>query len=175
MILTEGLHETFIGDFVNRHPEIIYNFFGGSHHVYEPTLKWIQHDGTVERRSINPDLFIRRSDGFYDIVDFKLGRPDKARLTKGRRERRSFSSYIDSGIHQLVHYDEYFSYEDNASYALQEHGIVVHEPNLYLIVGNRENLPYYEKAQALEAYRDRINIIDYESLLYSTLLRNLNK
>ena len=70
-IFFPGLRETIIGEFINTHPDLIRKAFKTSHFLYEPYLEWLEHDGTVEDKAINPDLIVRRPDGLYDIYRSK--------------------------------------------------------------------------------------------------------
>lgn len=162
-ILFPGLHETTIGDFINEHPSIIKKAFNTNKYLYEPTFKWIEHDGTVEDQEINPDLLIQRPDGFYDIYDFKLAKTEKKKLTKGKRRRRRFIDYISEGVGQLANYREYFGYQLNAEFAEKKYGVRVKNPKLVLIAGNIENVDREEVLQACRPFRD-VDLIDYDTL-----------
>ena len=71
LYLKPSLHETTIGEFLKLHPDVIKSAFKTEHFEYEPYLEWLEHDGTCEDVAINPDLLIRRNDGYYDIYDLK--------------------------------------------------------------------------------------------------------
>ena len=85
MYLLPRLRETTIGEFINTHPEVIKKAFKTSH-LDERYLEWVEHDGTVEDKAINPDLIVRRPDGFYDIYDLKTALLDKRSIVKGPRK-----------------------------------------------------------------------------------------
>ncbi|WP_434631071.1 hypothetical protein J3P84_13580 [Pseudomonas sp. Z1-29] len=85
LYLQTGLRETTIGEFVSLHPEIIKQAFDTDCFLYEPSMVWLEHDGTCFDQAINPDLLIRRKDGYFDIYDLKAALLDKKRLTKGER------------------------------------------------------------------------------------------
>lgn len=163
IFLFPGLHETAIAEFINKHPSIIKKAFKTDRYIYEPTLEWINHDGTVHDMAINPDLLIQRADGYFDIYDFKLPKIDKRKLTKGERKKRRFVDYIGEGISQLANYREYFSYPLNAQHAEEKYGIKVRNPKLVLIAGSIENVDRQEVLQACRAYRD-VDLIDYDTL-----------
>jgi len=166
--LLKGLHETVIGEFFKLHPEVIYRAFNTDSFYYEPYLKWIEHDGTCEDEAINPDLLVRRLDGFYDIFDLKTGLLERTNVTKGGRKRRRFIDYVEEGVAQLANYREYFSYEKNAALAKEKYGVEVRAPNLVLVVGNWENSQLDEVHQACRRYPD-VKIIDYDTLCHMFL------
>lgn len=163
IFLFPGLRETTIGEFINCHPEIIKKTFNSTHFEYEPTLKWLQHDGTCTDSSINPDLMVRRADGYYDIYDLKTALLDKKSITKADRNRRRFIDAVCEGVAQLANYREYFQYEKNAEYAKEKYGIAVNCPRLVLVVGNYENVDVDEVKQACRQYND-VQIIDYDTV-----------
>ena len=93
MYLLPRLRETTIGAFISTHPAILKKAFKTSHFVYEAYLEWIEHDGTVKDVAINPDLMVKRNDGFYDIYDLKTAALEKPKITKGKRKKEQTSIY----------------------------------------------------------------------------------
>jgi hypothetical protein len=168
LYLFKGLHETTLGEFFRLHPDIVYRAFNTDSFHYEPHLRWVEHDGTCEDEAINPDLLVRRADGFYDIFDLKNGLIDTRNVTKGGRKRRRFIDYVEEGVAQLVNYREYFTYPKNALLAKEKYGVEVSSPNLVLVVGNWDNSSVDEVQQACRRYPD-IRIIDYDSLCHMFL------
>ncbi len=163
MILCPNLRETTIGEFVKLHPEVIKSAFKTEHFEYEPYLEWLEHDGTCTDKAINPDLLIKRSDGYYDIYDLKTAALEKKSLTKATRSRRRFIDYVEEGISQLANYREYFTYQKNADFAKNKYGIEVKDPNLFLVVGSWENVQFDEVNQACRKYNN-VQIIDYDTM-----------
>lgn len=166
MYFFPGLRETTIGEFLSQHPDIVKKAFKTSHFHYEPYLEWIQHDGTVDDHAINPDLMIKRSDGFYDIYDLKTALLNKNSITKDQRKRRRFIDYVEEGVAQLVNYEEYFKYPENSKFAKQKYDIDVKNPRLTLVVGNYDNCNDQEIKQACRRYPPHINIINYDTLCH---------
>jgi len=160
-----GLRETTLGEFFNLNPEIICRAFDAEAFIYEPYLKWVEHDGTCEDVAINPDLILRRRDGLCDIYDLKTALIEKAKITRGERRRRKFIEYVEDGVAQLANYREYFSYSLNADFARDKYGIEVSNPGLVLVVGNWDNSNKDEVAQACRRYPD-IRVIDYDTLCH---------
>lgn len=163
MYLFPGLHETTIGEFIRSHPEIIKEAFGAARFEYEPYLKWIDHDGSVQDVAINPDLMVQRHDGFYDIYDLKTALLNKLSITKAGRSRRRFIDYVEEGVSQLANYREYFTYPGNAEYARKKYGIEVNNPKLVLVVGSYENSYSDQISQACRKYNN-VEVIDYDTL-----------
>ncbi|WP_367103716.1 Shedu anti-phage system protein SduA domain-containing protein [uncultured Psychrobacter sp.] len=163
--LFPSLHETTIGEFLKLHPETIKKAFKTEHFEYEPYLKWLEHDGTCEDTAINPDLLIKRSDGYYDIYDLKTAALAKENITKGGRKRRRFIDYVEEGVAQLVNYEEYFTYLKNAVHAKEKYGIEIKNPKLVLVVGSWENSSPEEVVQARRRYTG-VEIIDYDTFCH---------
>lgn len=162
--LQPGLREPTIGNFLNLHPDFTKRSFGIEDFVYEPLLRWVA-DSSVAEKDINPDLMLKRSDGYYDICDLKLPLLDKS-VTTGERERRRFVSAVMEGVAQLSHYEEYFAQPDNAAFALQKYGIKVRDPKLILVVGNAENVRSNEIKEASRMLA-KVTFIDFDALANS--------
>jgi hypothetical protein len=165
MYLFPGLGETTIGEFIQSHPETVKTAFKTSHFEYEPYLEWLEHDGTVDDEAINPDLLVKRDDGFYDIYDLKTAALEKTNIVKGKRKRRRFIDYVEEGVAQLANYREYFKYPKNRELAKDKYGIEIDNPKLVLIVGNWENTDLTEIDQACRRYHD-INIVDFDTFAH---------
>lgn len=163
MVLSNNLHETTIGEFIKLHPEVFKTAFNTEHFEYEPYLEWLDHDGTCTDTAINPDLLVKRRDGFYDIYDLKTAALNRASLTKSNRSRRRFIDYVEEGISQLANYREYFEYKLNSEHAKAKYGIEVNDPKLVLVVGTWENLDIEEVNQACRKYRN-VQVVDYDTV-----------
>lgn len=165
LALSQNLRETTIGEFIKLHPEIVKSAFKSEHFEYEPYLKWLEHDGTCSDTAINPDLLVKRSDGYYDIYDLKTALLNKKNITKASRSRRRFIDYVEEGISQLANYREYFEYPKNSRHAKEKYDIEVNNPKLVLVVGNFENVQIDEITQACRKYKD-VQVIDYDTLCH---------
>ncbi len=81
-----------------------------------------------------------------------------------------FYDYVYEGISQLANYEDYFKYEQNKQYALENKSITVDDPRLYLIVGNCENFHDSDVAEASRMLEKRKGsdkkyvLIDYDTL-----------
>jgi len=158
-----NIHETTIGEYLSKHPDLIYSAFDTNVFIYEPTLKWIEHDGTCEDQAINPDLFIRRKDGYYDLIDLKKAKLEKTNLTTGPRKRRRPKYDVLDGITQLGNYEEYFNYPKNRQFAEDKYGIKIKDPKLILVIGTWDNVDAEEMDQALRAIKNNYEILDYDT------------
>jgi len=176
MYLFPFMRETTIGEFINLHPEIIKESFKTDRFEYEPYLEWIEHDGTCKDKAINPDLMVKREDGYFDIYDLKTALLNTNNITKDKRKRRRFIDYVEEGIAQLANYREYFEYKKNAQHAKKKYGICVSQPKLVLIVGSFENSNLDEIKQACRRYQG-IDLIDYDTFcnLFIGVNETINK
>ncbi len=166
LYLADRVHETTLGAYLRDHSEVFLRAFNAKSFAYEPYLKWLEHDGSIDDDAINPDFILRREDGSTVILDLKLARTDLASLTKGKRNRRRPVDYVNAGIAQLVHYSFYFMFEANRAHATQKCGIEVSEPELWLVVGNIENVEASKMEQAVQANRGiKLNVMDYDTLV----------
>lgn len=162
-LFLSGVQETTIGEFVNQHPDVIKVAFNTDHFVYEPILDWVDGERDPDETAINPDLLVRRSDGFYDIVDLKTALLGRSSIVCGERRRRRLIHPVYDGVAQLAHYAQYFETSGNATHARERYGVAVRDPALILIVGSHENVRRDEVNQALRAHKG-IEIIDYDTL-----------
>jgi hypothetical protein len=117
---------------------------------------------------------VQRDDGFFDIYDLKTAAPNRKSITKGKRNRRRFIDYVEEGIAQLAHYEEYFRYDENCKFAFENYGIKVSNPNLYLVAGNLENANEQQLDEACRKLKN-IKVIDYDTLsgmFYKSVFRS---
>lgn len=156
------MREPQIGAYLRDHPDFIRRAFSVDEVLYEQSLEWQPGTPSDGDSSIRPDLLLRRSDGCFDIADFKLPLLGK-QVTKGPRKRRRFVDSVAEGAAQLAHYEEYFKYLANAEYASAQFGIRIRDPKCTLIVGSDENISTREVDEALRTQRN-LAIIDYDTL-----------
>lgn len=166
LVLSDKIHETTIGDYLNDNPDILLKSLGYSDIVYEPLLEWIEKTEDNEDQYINPDALLKRDDGYYDICDFKKGLLNKKKLTRDKRNRRRFLEDVDEGLAQLENYAEYFTYKKNKEHSIDKYGAEVNNPKRLLIIGNLENTIRIEVEQALRGRPD-VMVIDYDTLISS--------
>lgn len=165
MYLSQGVHETTLGEFLRMHPEVVQTAFSCESFLYEKSFKWIKSKFEMDELTINPDLLVRRHDGFYDIYDLKTAAFKYKSLTNKKSSRRKFIEYVYDGIAQLHNYSEYFKVPENAKHALDTHGVEVSNPKLVLVVGSWENVVPADVQQASELHPD-ITIIDYDTFCH---------
>jgi hypothetical protein len=171
VFLTNRLRETIIGDFLDTHREILIQGLGARDFVSEPYLPWQVPSPDRDESAINPDLFVQRLDGFWDVYDLKLPLLERRDVTTGRRRRRRFVQPIEEGIAQLAHYREFLSIPEHAKYAFETYGVEFAEPRYGLIVGNVENVDPKRVADAQRRF-ERFDLIDYDTLLQMYVLHN---
>ncbi|QZP22867.1 Shedu anti-phage system protein SduA domain-containing protein [Pseudomonas sp. DR208] len=165
LYLSKGVHETTIGKFINDHPEVIHKAFRCKSFLHEKSFKWLESKFEIVEKEIRPDLLVLRDDGFYDIYDLKTAVDAKKSLTNTKSSRRKFIDCVSDGVAQLINYREYFKYEKNAKYALENHGVRVSDPELVLVVGSMDNFSALEVEQAAMMYQ-KVTIIDYDTLCF---------
>ncbi|MBL4981690.1 hypothetical protein [Pseudomonas fluorescens] len=165
LCLSSGVHETTIGEFIRLHPDIILRAFSCDSFLYEKSFPWIKSNYPMEEKEINPDLLLRRKDGFYDICDLKTVAFKCKSLTRGRTARKRFVDYVHEGIAQLVNYREYFSIPENAEFAFEKFGVKVSDPKLILVVGSWENAVVEDVAKA-SMNHSGVTIIDYDTFCH---------
>lgn len=127
----------------------------------EKICKWPSN----QRKPIKPDFFVEGSNGYSDIVEFKLptysGNP-----IVGIENRKTFSARINSYVSQTRTYREYFEDPRNRKYVLKKHGITVMYPTRYLVIGKRAMFSTNEW-KAIENDSQDLRIKTYDDILDS--------
>lgn len=115
---------------------------------------------------------VKRADGYFDIVDLKTANLKNRPITVRSRKRRGFSHTVEDGFSQLVNYREYFTFKSNAEYARNQFGVTVNNPNLYLVIGNRENFIHEKVEQAMRRNQGTgIRIVDFDFIVSKMLTK----
>lgn len=164
VFLLPELRETRIGEFLKRHPQFINKALLCKGYLYNARFQWIEGNPNPDEKYIQPDLMLRRADGFFDICDLKTALLDRRRITKGSHCRRRFIDNVDEGIAQLANYEDYFKFRLNAEWAWSKHKVKIKDPNMILIVGSYENASKAEIDEATRKLRPNYQIIDYDTL-----------
>ena len=108
-----------------------------------------------------PDFILKRTtDNYYDILDIKL--PDK-KLIVGSRNRRKYSSEVESAIAQVREYREYFNDSVNRKYIKDKYGIAVLKPNIIVLIG--KDIYPEERLKINESYSSEIEIFTYDQII----------
>ena len=164
MFLQPNLRETALGEFLRHHESVLLKAFSATAALHEPYFPWqINLPGNSDT-AINPDLLLKRNDGYFDIVDLKTALINRSSLTKGPQKRRRFIDCVSEGLAQLAHYRDFFSYDENAKYAKEKYQVDFKDPQCTLIVGNYENASRQECVEALRAVNN-IAILDYDTMI----------
>lgn len=161
--LITGLRETTLGHYLDLHRDILLAALDAKDLLTEPFLPWQVPSPDPDEEAINPDLFVQRADGFWDIYDLKLPLLDKKQLTRSSRRRRRFIDSIEDGIAQLAHYQEFLTIPANLAYAHETYGVSFDEPRFGLIAGNYENYDSEPVRDALRRFPN-IELLDYDSI-----------
>jgi hypothetical protein len=160
----QGAKETTLTQFLEDHTDIVRRALGASSVFFQPDLLWHEGNPDPTEEAIQPDMIVRRQDGTWLIIDFKLPLLHKDSITTGGHRRRRFTYTTADGIAQLHNYREFFQYEANRQKAAVKLGGEVHDPQLMLVVGTSENVNLTEVSEALRALKP-IDIVDYDTLI----------
>jgi len=169
LFLSPQVRETTINKFLEENPEVLIRAVGAKKALHEKSLDWIEPFMPEGERSIQPDILVQNSEGFYDIYELKTALLLKKNITKGKRKRRRFIDIVEEGLSQLANYDDYFKSVPNLEYAKVKYGIDVKEPKLCLIVGSMENYSDEKVAQALRK-SPHMSVMDFDSLANAFLM-----
>lgn len=123
---------------------------------------------STEKKYLTPDFMMEREDGYYDILDLKLGLLNSD-FAFGDWTNSYFSSYATKLVGQLNGYKRYFSDPENAKWTYEKHLIKVQNPKLIGIAGNHNNFDRKIVDTALEGNIADFNLISYNEL--ANLLR----
>jgi hypothetical protein len=162
---SQHIRETTLDSWLARHPELLCEAFGCTKAIRHPRLRIIERVSSEDVAYLEPDYMLQHATSECDIVDLKRPRQDLGRITKAASERRRFIDYVQEGIAQLAAYKEYFAHAAHRRYALDEYGIQVTNPKLYLVVGTYENASPQEISEAARSLRPEFTVIDYDSIV----------
>lgn len=143
----------------NENKFILINAFTGVEVHGQVKCEW----QSEMKKSIKPDFFIKRSNGYADIVEFKLPRV-KNNTVVGRENREQFSFEISSYIAQTRVYKTYFEDPNNRQWFEDEYGYKVRYPKRYLVVGRRSDFESEVWIEIKEEFKD-LEIISYDDLV----------
>lgn len=167
-LFLQGMQETTLTQFLEDHSEIIMKALRAEKLFFQPKFSWQEGNPDSSEESIQPDLIIRRVDGTWCVIDFKLPLLKHASVTTGGHRRRRFIQPIADGVAQLHNYREYFDYRSNRLSAAVKLGEEVRDPNLMIVVGNSENVDLVEVNEAMRALKP-IDIMDYDAFIRLSL------
>lgn len=141
------------------HQFILSMRFGASKIYSELTCEW----QSEKRDAIRPDFFVVQSNGFGDIVEFKL--PGlKNDPVVGRMNRESFSSEVNSYISQTRVYRTYFDDPSNREWFETKYGFKVNRPRRILILGRRWDFSVEIWKEIQADYTD-VTLMTYDDLV----------
>lgn len=122
-----------------------------------------------DRKAIKPDYFVVGSDGYADIVEFKL--PEIVGNTiVGTENRETFSAAINSYVSQTRVYREYFDDPRNRDYIKNKFGFDVYKPRRHLVIGRRWN---FENSvwRAIAADYSDLTLHTYDDLIDGVVMQ----
>lgn len=132
--------------------------FGSIKISSETTCEWQSED----KPAIRPDFFVIQSNGFADIVEFKL--PSEEISIVGKENREAFSSKINSYVSQTRTYRTYFEDPNNRSWFEQNYGFKVYHPRRILVIGRRWQLETDAWKEIQSDHQD-LEILTYDDLV----------
>ena len=119
------------------------------------------------RASLVPDFFALKTDGYADIVEFKLPTLKGASIV-GSDNRESLSAEIHSYIAQTRTYKEYFQESANREFIEQKYGVKVKYPRRFLVMGRRWEVSSNVWRNVLADFPD-LTILTYDDLIDSVV------
>lgn len=115
------------------------------------------------KANIIPDFFVVKSNGFADIVEFKLPKI-KGKTIVGSENRERFNAQIQSYIAQTRSYANYFDDPNNRKWFEENYGFKVYRPKRYLVIGRRSEFDidiWYD----IKSEYSNLEIVNYDDLV----------
>ena len=137
----------------------------GDEYVYQQPISFSQFPLWTSKL----DFFVKRFDGFYDIVEIKkadaklfcgLDKTENKLLTPTRES--PMSGDLKDAISQIINYLEQTNTLGDALHKLNEN-IKIHKPRGYIIIG-RDNVKYKDAITTINDYLNNIEILTYDRL-----------
>lgn len=132
--------------------------FGAVSISSETTCYW----QSAEKDPIRPDFFIVHTNGFADIVEFKL--PSAEIKIVGRENRESFSSQVTSYVSQTRTYRNFFDDTNNRVWFEKNYNFKVYKPRRILVIGRRWQFDTETWREIIAEYQD-LEILTYDDLV----------
>lgn len=132
--------------------------FGAVSILPETTCEW----QNSEKDPIRPDFFVVHTNGFADIVEFKL--PSAELKVVGKDNRETFSSQIASYVSQTRTYRNYFDDTSNRTWFESKYNFKVFKPRRIIIVGRRWQFDTDTWREIVSDYQD-LEILTYDDLV----------
>lgn len=141
-----------------------YNFiltmrFGAVEIYHQLLCEW----QTEAKNNIQPDFFVLHTNGYADIVEFKLPLIGKS-ATVGIENREAFASWLSSYIAQTRVYAMFFDDPANRKWFEAKYGFKVYKPRRWLVVGRRSDFASDVWREIVSDYKD-VEIITYDDLI----------
>ncbi|MBU7435848.1 DUF4263 domain-containing protein [Paraburkholderia fungorum] len=115
------------------------------------------------RKDIKPDFFIIQSNGYADILEFKLPDIEKS-VVVGSENRETFGAWLMSYISQTRVYSTYFDDPSNRKWFEEKYGFKVYKPRRWLVVGRRADFDS-DVWREIVADFPAVNILNFDDLI----------
>lgn len=113
--------------------------------------------------NIKPDFFVLSSNGYANILEFKL--PNlKTQTIVGKSNRETFSSEINSYISQTRTYESFFDDPNNKTWFENKYKFKVYKPRRILVAGRRSDFERCEFREIQADFRN-IELITFDDLI----------
>jgi hypothetical protein len=132
--------------------------FGGTAIHSELICDW----QSEKKDQIKPDFFVVQSDGFANIVEFKL--PTTATDIIGSNNRETFTAKVNSYISQVRTYRNYFEDPNNRKWFEGKYGFKVYRPRKILVIGRRWEFDSDTWREIISDH-DNLEILTYDDLV----------
>ena len=142
-----------------EHEFILTMRFGADSIKHELNCEW-QSD---EKDDIRPDFFVIQPNGFADIVEFKLPYIDGSPIV-GKKNRESFSAWMNQYIAQTRVYAQYFDDPNNRKWFENKYGFKVFKPRRWLVVGRRSDFDAFTWREIASDYKD-LEVMNFDDLV----------
>ena len=158
------VHETTIDRFLQLNSIFFAKSLGYKSAKSNVNLELKVHKNEFDKNmKLIPDFMLEKSDGYYDILDLKIGLLS-FNFALGNWSNARFSSYGQKLLGQLKGYERYFSFKENAEWVYKKYGIKIREPKLIGIAGNHNNFNHEVVRLALENHSNDFVLYSYNDL-----------
>jgi hypothetical protein len=161
LVARPRVHETEITRFLAQKSNLFILSMAFLGQVIHPEIAC--HWQSEENNAIIPDFFIERSDGYADIVEFKLPSLKSGSIV-GKTNRETFSAELNAHISQTRTYLKYFEDPNNRKWVKERYGFNVLYPRRILVIGRRWEFSNPEWREIAADYKD-LEILTYDDII----------
>ncbi len=158
------VHETTIDKFLQLNSDLFAKSLGYISAKSNIRLQLqVNKDKFGKEKELIPDFMLERKDGYFDILDLKIGLLSYD-FALGDWSNTRFSSYGQSLLSQLIGYKRYFSFQENADWAFKKYNIKLNKLKLIGIAGNHNNFNHEVVRLALDNHVNDFVLYSYNDL-----------